>query len=258
MALGLGLAMTAPAFATDYDGVTNITTTVTIGGDMRLAPTGGSSSTFNITSTGSFTAQDGGRIGEDGDYAELNVAFGGNLHMDGEVTGNQGKVTDQTIRLNIFGTAFIEQLKFSEENTDDTLVVVGDGTNVATLTVIEGFFAKNGFASMTVNNNSSFILDTDFGSSVGTFGIDTGGNASGGYIDLVGTGTIKVLTAAGSSNGFGAAIAGTITGNGGTTAVTSEVDGDYLVYSTSAIPEPSSMSLLALGGLALLRRRRRA
>ena len=99
---------------------------------------------------------------------------------------------------------------------------------------------------MTVNNNSSFILDTDFAYAE-TFGIDNSGNASGGYIDLVGTGTIKVLTAAGSSNGFGAEIAGTIIGNGGTTPVTSEVVGDYLVYST--VPAASTVEITSIAVL---------
>ena len=237
MVLGLGLAMTAMAFATDYPGTTTISTSVDIGSeDMRLAPDSGSSSTFNITSIGSFTCE-GGRVGEKGDYAELNVAVGGSLHMNGEVQGNEDETSDQTIRLNVYGTAYIEQFKFSRESTNDTVIVVGDGTNAATLTILEGYFAKYGKAIMTVNNNSSFIIDNDRGS---VFGIDNSGNASGGYIDLVGTGTIKVSNASGGIAGP----AGSIIGNGGTTPVTSEVVGDYTVYST--VPTGSTVEITSI------------
>jgi hypothetical protein len=187
------LAMVATTFATDYNGTTNISTVVVSASDMRLAPDAGNSSTFNILSGGSFTCE-GGRIGEKGIYAELNVMVGGNLHMNGEVTGNENENSTQTIRVNIFGTAYIDQFKFSRPSTDDTEVVIGNGSDAALLTVYEGYLGKSGDASVTINAGSTMTISGDWNGAFKIDDADAGdplGVGNDAWIDLVG-GTLMV------------------------------------------------------------------
>jgi hypothetical protein len=253
VAMMMSFTLAAPAFAKDISGIHTIDAdyagvvgTTYTDSDTRIAPGGGSSGTIVITDGYTFETSGEMRFGENGIYAEITVEVGGHLQAEVEALFNEGEISNMSTRLNVFGTAYIEQIKCAQAGNDNEVVVGTVGGAAATLTIVEGYLGKNGMASMTINDNSSFIIDGDW---AGSFKIDTNGT-TGAYIDLVGSGTIRALN----SGAFTGSAANSIIGNGGTTAVTTAVDGAYTVYST---PEPATMSLLAIGGLALLRRKRR-
>ncbi len=178
------VAMAAPAFGLDYNGPTTISTAVDIGDTANIGVS--ADAVIDITGTGSFTCT-GGKIG-DGKSATVNVAVGGSLSMDGETEFNEPNSVTATINLNVYGTAFIEQLKMYGRGVE-CKTVVGNGTDAATLTVKESSLGKNGDASITVNENGTMIVNgwADDWLPFLTINQDTDS-----YIDLVGTGTLKV------------------------------------------------------------------
>ena len=220
IALGLSLAIAAPAFA---------------------------------SFSGSKTILSGSTENVDGSIAK-NANTDITVNVGGTLTGGEFKVADEwgyTFDLNIYGTAEIEEFKIYGDGA--STITVGNGTDAATLAIGEGFLGKHGDSTITINSGSSMVIDATAYGWAGEFEIRTDFTSS---IDLVGTGTFRLI-----NDGTSAAALvndGLVTGNGGTTAVTTAQVGDYTVYSTTAVPEPTSMSLLALGGLALLRRRRRS
>jgi len=239
------LAMAAPAFGSvDIDSTWTVDAAWGLGytSDARFGSGSGKSGTVNIVSGGTWNTDGEMRFAENGVAATINVEVGGTLNAEVEMVWNEGEVGTQTNRLNVYGTAYVEQLKMYGFAGDD-ITTVGNGTDAATLTIVEGLLAKEGVASIIINAGSTMIVDGDWAGAFNT------NYANGGSIDLVGTGTLQTLNSAGVND------ISKIIGNGGTTAVTSAVVGDYTVYST--IPEPATMSLLALGGLAMLRRRRK-
>jgi len=190
--------------------------------------------------SGSKTVLSGETWNADGDIAETADTVI-TVNVGGLITGGEFIADDEwgnTFDMNIYGAADIEQLKLDGACT----VVVGNGTDAATLDVDEGYMGKSANATITINNGSTMTVEASWG---GEFEIRTDNTS---YIDLVGTGTLKIWKDADLYN------ANLVIGNGGTTAVSMNVVGDYDVYST--VPEPATMSLLALGGLAMLRRRR--
>ena len=263
IALGLSLAIAAPAF-----GSVDINTTWTVDAawglgytsDARFGGSGGTSGTVNIVSGGTWNTSGQMRFAEKGVAATINVAVGGHLNADAEMVWNEGSVGTQTNRLNVYGTAYVQQLKQSGEAGDD-ITTVGNGTDAATLTIVEGFLGKKGNASITVSDGSTMIITGGSSTWVDSFKIDNcAGTNAGAYIDLVGSGTLKVSTSI-TASFINQSIQGDGTlGNWDVNAGTGD-DAAYNIYtavSAAAVPEPTSMSLLALGGLALLRRRRRA
>jgi hypothetical protein len=202
--------------------------------------------------SGSKTVLSGETWDEDGNIAEdSNTDI--TIDVGGSMTGGEFKAAEgsgYTFDMDINGAADIEEFKIYGDGA--CTIVIGNGTAAATLTVAEGFLGKLGDSTMTINNGSSMIVNApEFGwTSGGYFEIKTEFTSA---IDLVGTGTIKLIN----DGTYAASIgnANLIIGNGGTTAVTSEQVGDYIVYST--VPEPATMSILVIGGLGALLKRRR-
>jgi hypothetical protein len=256
------LAIAAPAFGSDIVGLHTIQAgysglvgTTYTNDDARLAPNSGDTTTIVITDGYTFSSGGETRFGEKGAAATITVEVGGILNMDSEMIWNEDGQSTQSNRLNVYGTAYVAQLKQSGEAGDD-ITTVGNGTDAATLTIVEGFLGKKGNASITVSDGSTMIIT---GGNADSFKID--GNAlgtnTGAYIDLVGSGTLKVSTFI-TASFINQSIQGDGTlGNWDVNAGTGD-DAAYNIYTATAVPEPTSMSLLALGGLALLRRRRRA
>ena len=253
VALGLCLAMAATSFGSvDYAGYNAISTTVDIGTDARIGPSSGNPGTLDILSGGSFTC-DGGRVGENDD-GTLNVQVGGSLHMDGEVQFNEGEHSGLVTRLNVYGTAYIEQLKVAREGNNDNKVVVGNGADAATLTIVEGYLGKYGDASITINAGSTMIITGDVGDLAWDdfYKIDANNVPTDSYIDLVG-GTLKVA-----DHGDASFFDHRIKGNGVLDAwVMTAGAGDdagfdvYTAVAATSVPEPSTFVLAALGLLGL-------
>jgi hypothetical protein len=245
------LAMAAPAMASvDIDSTWTVDaafgTAYTT--DARFGSGGGAEGTVNIVSGGTWNTDGQMRFAENGSAATINVAVGGHLDAVVEMKWNEGDVGTQTNRLNVYGTAYVEQLKMYGTANDDK-TVVGDGTNAAFLGISEGLLGRDGDATITIEAGSNMFIEND------EFKIDGDDLGTDSYIDLVGTGTLQILIDAITSQ-----YEDSIKGNGvldDWVRTTGTFDGqDVYVYTASA-PEPATMSLLAIGGLALLRRRRR-
>ena len=199
--------------------------------------------------SGSKTVLSGETWNEDGDIAKTaNTDI--TVNVGGTMTGGEFLASDEwgyTCDMNIFGTANIEQFKIYGDGA--CTIVVGNGTDAAALNVDEGFLGKHGDSTITINSGSSMTVDASGNGWDGEFEIRTDHTSS---INLVGTGTLRLI-----NDGTYAADLwndNLVIGNGGANPVTSAQVGDYVVYST--VPEPATMSFLALGGLAMLRRRR--
>jgi hypothetical protein len=250
----LMMAMAAPAMASvDYSGTTTISTNAALVTDARIAPSGGSSGTINIVAGGTFNTDGEMRFGENGVYAEISVQVGGHLQADVEALFNEGEVGNMVTRLNVYGTAYVEQLKFAQAGNDNE-IVVGNGTDAATLVTVEGYCGKNGDATITIEAGSNMFIEGTGSSS--SWKIDSGlGTNTDAYIDLLGTGTLQVSTSITTSW-----YDSSIRGNGvldNWVMTTGTFDGEAVNIYT-AVPEPATMSLLAIGGLAIIRRRRRS
>jgi len=68
---------------------------------------------------------------------------------------NEGEVGTQTNRLNVYGTAYVEQLKMYGIANDD-VTTVGNGTDAATLTIVEGLLSKDGVATNPAINYAAY------------------------------------------------------------------------------------------------------
>jgi hypothetical protein len=114
----------------------------------------------------------------------LTVEVGGTFTADEElfVSEANGFTTD----MYIYGVALIAQ--FKAYGLGAVTIVVGNGTDPATLTMIEGFLGKAGDASITINAGSTMAVS---GTWQGIFKVDADAIGSDSYIDLVG-GTLMV------------------------------------------------------------------
>jgi hypothetical protein len=178
------LAMAATTFATDMAGTYTIDAAWGLGytSDARLGQ--GTPAIINIVAGGTWNTDGEMRYGEEND-ATINVAVGGTLNAEVEMLWNdQNQNSPEELRLNVYGTAFVEQLKMYGHAGDDE-TVVGNGTDAATLTIVEGLLGKHGDAHITINAGSTMII------TAGTFKIDSDNIGSDSYIDLNG-GTLKI------------------------------------------------------------------
>jgi hypothetical protein len=196
------LAMAATTFGGDmngshtiglgYAGLVNPTDTTYTNNDARLAPDADNITTIVIEDGYTFSSNGETRFGEKGVAATLTVEVGGILDMDSECLWNEGEVAPQKNRLNVYGTAYVQQLKMYGLANDDK-VIVGNETEAATLKVNECSLGGDGDATITINLGSVMTVLTNpstIGPDQSRLKIyDTGDS----YIDLVG-GTLKVMS----------------------------------------------------------------
>ena len=162
----------------------------------------------------------------------LDVQVGGVLNAAVEMKSFEGNS-----HMIVNGTAYIEQMKLYGPGD----VIVGNGTDAATLTILEGFVGKEGATTITINAGSTMIVDADW---MEAFSIDSveyklGSGGHDSYIDLVG-GTLKISTATSLRAGHG----NLMIGYGGTGTVSSEVIGDYTVYTGVARVPPDTVIII--------------
>lgn len=156
------------------------------------------------------------------------------------------RMTDSGSRLEISGGSFSIE---DDVNIQGTLQIIGDsataidfGTNgheVTLQSVVELLFKDGGISTIDIVGNAALS---------GTLDV----TLDGGFV-LPGINTDYLIIDAGTRSGT----FGTVNLPSGDWALNYAGSNVVLSY-TAAIPEPSSMSLLALSGLAMLRRRRRA
>ena len=219
------LAMAAPAMAVDFD-----------------PP---SSGTYNFTGSTDGTTQE---IEEKQDLKNITINIGtptlsANVYI-GALKLEHGAAGSSSSALNIENaTVYIHDLIVGKNGVCVTTLKDGGILTVGgAIDQIDHSGYGLTWSGLTMNDRD----DPD--------GIDT---SDGSYISLEG-GTLRLYTA-------GLLPLDTVDSdivikglNGATdaTGVTVGTDGDYTTY--TAVPEPATMSLLAIGGLALIRRRKRA
>jgi hypothetical protein len=224
----LMLAMAAPALAVDMLIDNGDTETVTTGQDL---------------SYGELDIIDGTLIVESGGK----ISFSEESFIAADTSG-----TAETATINAYGELFVEQFKSAQHTGDVATVVIGDGTNAASLSMVEGFLGKDGNATVTINNAGTMTASGDWSDAL-RIGY---GTSTGSYVDILTGGTLELNALI--TDFDETLIKGNgVFGNWDKTYDAGAFDGDGgNIY--TAIPEPATMSLLAIGGLALLRRKRRA
>jgi hypothetical protein len=241
------LAMAAPALALDVNDLWTINgaqapnTTIYIGAD--------SAATIDVQNGGSLSNTSQTYIGDEHD-GTITVQVGGSINLANEVFLAANKEDfDLTSSINMYGTAtFTGELKLGQYAGDIATVEIGNGTDAATMYVnyIQAG-SSGGVATININTNGTLTADDGH-----IYGPGTSVHLLGGTFRVKNKPATTTPDVPETDRIFGLTSNDTIA-NGG---VNVEVIGDYTVF--TAIPEPATMSLLAIGGLALIRRRRRS
>ena len=138
--------------------------------------------------SGSHTVLSGETWAADGDIAkDSNTDI--TINVGGSMTGGEFQASDgwgYTFDMDIFGAADITEFKIYGAGA--CTIVVGNGTDPATLTILEGLLGKAGDASITINAGSTMAVS---GTWQNIFKVDENAIGSDSYINLVG-GTLMV------------------------------------------------------------------
>jgi autotransporter family porin len=210
------------------------------GGDGYIGYSVGSVCTAFVDGAGSTWTNTGYLcVGEEG-TGMLNITNGGAVSSSG--TAYLGRQSGST------GTVSVDGAGSTWANSGSLFV---GNTGTGTLAISNGGLVSVG-GSLTIDTNSggSSFVDMSLGGQLALLG---SANNRTDFLTLVGGGgEIRYWDGEAWSN---------ITGAGGSDySVVAMTGGDldgYSVLTVTAVPEPATMSLLALGGLALLRRRKK-
>ena len=200
--------------ATTFGGIDTIITTAYAPVTDSIDITG---CTVHVQGPNGHLTSPGGYIGKTTLGGTLQIEVGGGLTWNGECFLAADEDDAQLGNLFVYGTAYVEELKIAQDADDIANVVVGNGTDPATLRVMEFSDDSAGVANITVNDGSTLTFE-DWGFEYGTQIT----------FDLVG-GTLKV------DDSFATISSSNIIGYHGQGTVTSEVIGGYTVY-TSILP----------------------
>ena len=144
--------------------------------------------------SGSHTVLSGETWAADGDIAkDSNTDI--TINVGGSMTGGEFQASDgwgYTFDMDIFGAADITEFKIYGAGA--CTIVVGNGTDAATLTIVEGLLGKKGDASITIKSGGTMII-TGNPADLGWddfYRIDSAALGTDSYIDLEGSGTLKV------------------------------------------------------------------
>ncbi|MCC7351022.1 MAG: choice-of-anchor E domain-containing protein [Phycisphaerales bacterium] len=156
---------------------------------------------------------------------ELNSTIGANT------TGENDSNTSGSLTMNLSGNATADLFALS------TASIVNTSAGPVSVAATDGITGSgpdfHNFGAVSGNDFDSDTIVSGFASFIGLGTIDVSVDANGGFnISGVSNSTLQV-------SNFNAS--GTVT----------------VIYEYTQVPEPSALSLLALGGLAMLRRRRR-
>ena len=190
------------------------------------------------------------------------MALNDNDEFEFEDVGSAGTTTLELFDGGILtGGALKLQRNGDGDEAGNSIINVGNGVGESIFTLYQLQLGKADSGgdvdrTATVNIAEGGTLIIDQTSSWGTQGVWMDGEDSS--FNLFGDGKLSVNNANTASELDVARIFGTDGNNNAAGGVDIFDDGTFTHYTAAVVPEPATMSLLAIGGLALLRRRRRS